>query len=317
MILDIIENEDVEVVFSYLPVWEMFFSMHVLSNPEHHAHRGKWIESESKRAPELVEKIKGLSELTNLWEIIIDAPIWNKIRQMEIVELISFLQKKDIYQWNKMIEYSGKRISVEERDEIVKVIKEYYNLIFRKEEIILRAYLTRILQEEKIKCLKNGIWWWCDEIHPRLCVEQDRIIYMKNREYQFKKKQINKIFASVSTFVEPHLWLYQEGNELEVVKGILVEQSKGIIPKDFMRVFRALGDTTRLELIKFLLQGICTTQELAKNMSISEAAISKHLKILSEAGLVRKTKKGHYVKYSFITGMIDFIPYTFYETMKM
>lgn len=34
MILDMFSEEDIKVVVSYLPVWEFFFSMHVLSNPE-------------------------------------------------------------------------------------------------------------------------------------------------------------------------------------------------------------------------------------------------------------------------------------------
>ena len=31
MITDIIDESGVEVIFSYSPAWEMFFSMHVLS----------------------------------------------------------------------------------------------------------------------------------------------------------------------------------------------------------------------------------------------------------------------------------------------
>ena len=36
---------------------------------------------------------------------------------------------------------------------------------------------------------------------------------------------------------------------------------------------------------------------------------------LKEAGLVSKAMKGHYVEYHFLTEIIDFIPYTFYEMM--
>lgn len=41
MILDIFYEETAEIVVSYHPVWELFFSMHVLSNPEHHPSRKK------------------------------------------------------------------------------------------------------------------------------------------------------------------------------------------------------------------------------------------------------------------------------------
>ncbi len=36
MILDMFYEENTKVVVSYLPIWEFFFSMHVLANPEHH-----------------------------------------------------------------------------------------------------------------------------------------------------------------------------------------------------------------------------------------------------------------------------------------
>lgn len=120
---------------------------------------------------------------------------------------------------------------------------------------------------------------------------------------------------TVSTFVSPHLWLYQNSSGLEVVKGVMVEQPEGKIPEDFARMFKALGDTARLQIIRYLLQGITTTKMLAQEMRLSEAVISKHLRILWEAGLVRKAKKGQYVEYEFKTEMIDYIPYTFYETM--
>lgn len=53
MILDIFREKNTEIVFSVLPAWEMFFSMHVLSNPEHHASRKKWAESKEKSSPDL------------------------------------------------------------------------------------------------------------------------------------------------------------------------------------------------------------------------------------------------------------------------
>lgn len=52
-------------------------------------------------------------------------------------------------------------------------------------------------------------------------------------------------------------------------------------------------------------------------MGISEAGVSRHLRVLNQAGLVSKSMKGHFVEYNFLTEMIDFIPYTFYETMML
>ena len=49
MVLNHWKSEGPDVVVSYLPVWELCFSMHVLSNPDHHIYREKW----AKRAEEM------------------------------------------------------------------------------------------------------------------------------------------------------------------------------------------------------------------------------------------------------------------------
>lgn len=50
--------------------------------------------------------------------------------------------------------------------------------------------------------------------------------------------------------------------------------------------FRALADPTRRRILKRLQRGDATVQELADPLPISQPAVSKHLKVLEEAGLV-------------------------------
>ena len=315
MVLDMFDSENTKIVFSYLPAWEMFFSMHVLAHPEHHGSRRKWVEAKEQNFPKLIEEIRKFGELTDSWIFVVDSDKWREIRQMEIPELLSFFQKKNIYEWNDWIKCPIDSMNISQRDEILSVMERYYDQIFRKEELILRPYLLRILRDEKVKCRREGIWNWCKKIHPRLVVGEDEINYLKNREFRFKKEKIQTVFATVSTFIHPHLWLYQNEDELEIVKGVMTEQINSKVPEDFKKMLKTLGEPARLQIIKYLLQGIHTTQALAREMGISEAAVSKHLKLMLQAGLVRKRKNGFYTEYEFITEKIDFIPYTFYESM--
>jgi DNA-binding transcriptional ArsR family regulator len=55
-------------------------------------------------------------------------------------------------------------------------------------------------------------------------------------------------------------------------------------------VFAALADPTRRDLITRLAVGDATVGELAEPYDVSVQAISKHLKVLEDAGLVSKTK---------------------------
>ena len=56
--------------------------------------------------------------------------------------------------------------------------------------------------------------------------------------------------------------------------------------------FAALADPTRRAIIARLAAGEATVQDLAKPFSISQPAISRHLKVLEEAGLVVTRRSG-------------------------
>jgi ArsR family transcriptional regulator, arsenate/arsenite/antimonite-responsive transcriptional repressor len=64
-------------------------------------------------------------------------------------------------------------------------------------------------------------------------------------------------------------------------------------------VFKALGDPTRLEIISLLSESnkLCVNV-IADKMGMSQPAISQHLKILKNAGILEAQKIGLYVHYS-------------------
>lgn len=64
MVLDMFYEENTKVVVSYLPVWEFFFSMHVLANPEHHVSRKKWVHAKEVAFPDVINEIRELKEIT-------------------------------------------------------------------------------------------------------------------------------------------------------------------------------------------------------------------------------------------------------------
>jgi DNA-binding transcriptional ArsR family regulator len=52
------------------------------------------------------------------------------------------------------------------------------------------------------------------------------------------------------------------------------------------RSFAALADSTRRAIVARLAEGEATVQDLARPFAISQPAISRHLKVLEEAGLI-------------------------------
>jgi len=57
-------------------------------------------------------------------------------------------------------------------------------------------------------------------------------------------------------------------------------------------IFHALGDATRRQMIRELADGERTVSELAEPFSMSLAAASKHIKVLENAGLIRREVRG-------------------------
>ncbi len=60
---------------------------------------------------------------------------------------------------------------------------------------------------------------------------------------------------------------------------------------DLSRVFAALADPTRRDLVARLTRGDATVNDLAEPYDISLQAVSKHLKVLEDAGLVSRTRE--------------------------
>jgi DNA-binding transcriptional ArsR family regulator len=56
------------------------------------------------------------------------------------------------------------------------------------------------------------------------------------------------------------------------------------------RVFAALADPTRRDLVRRLAAADATLTDLASAYDVSVQAVAKHLKVLEDAGLVRRTR---------------------------
>jgi ArsR family transcriptional regulator, arsenate/arsenite/antimonite-responsive transcriptional repressor len=65
-----------------------------------------------------------------------------------------------------------------------------------------------------------------------------------------------------------------------------------------MTMLKALSDETRFSLLDLLLTQDLCGKALALRLGVSEAAVSQHLKILRDAGLVEGEKRGYWIHYS-------------------
>lgn len=67
--------------------------------------------------------------------------------------------------------------------------------------------------------------------------------------------------------------------------------------EQIVQIFKALGDETRLKILIILSRRKICAKGISKHLGISEAAVSQHLKVLKEAGIITGEKSGYFVQY--------------------
>ncbi len=65
-------------------------------------------------------------------------------------------------------------------------------------------------------------------------------------------------------------------------------------------VFEALASAPRRKILAYLAEVDLTAGEIAARFEMTKPAISKHLQILENAGLVKSVKRGQFVHYSLV-----------------
>lgn len=66
------------------------------------------------------------------------------------------------------------------------------------------------------------------------------------------------------------------------------------IARDIARVARALGDATRLRLLRLVTRREVSCQALTRRTGLAQATVSHHLKVLAQAGLVTVRRDGSF-----------------------
>jgi len=64
------------------------------------------------------------------------------------------------------------------------------------------------------------------------------------------------------------------------------------------RIFRGLGDATRIRILRFLLEGPRNQKEIVEKVGISQGRVSQHLSCLVWCGYLESEKRGRVVEYS-------------------
>lgn len=68
--------------------------------------------------------------------------------------------------------------------------------------------------------------------------------------------------------------------------------------KNHLPLFQALSDPTRFQIVEAMRSGECAVGDIAERMYIQQSGVSRHLRILTEAGIVQMRPDGQKRLYS-------------------
>lgn len=77
-----------------------------------------------------------------------------------------------------------------------------------------------------------------------------------------------------------------------------MNQNANINVDDLANIYSALGDSSRLCIVTYLLDKEANVSEITKEVSLSQPLVSHHLRLLRSLRILKSTKKGQCVYYS-------------------
>lgn len=312
-----------KIEFIYSPMFEMLSSLHVLSNPEHHLQRIDWAKEMKNKLPEdLYEALMELGRITFEWSVIIDfCNLFGECDNFNIMSALDFIDDLDVNEFMSTFQryepfgsaLAHANFNNTVKKKMVRLLKEYYLLYFEKELRFIEPLLIRHLKKDCNVCSKVGVLNFIDTLHSRIEISDNAFLFHKHILYTIPYKSINIIIIRVSSFTNPHLFMDYGGGMVQFTSNVCLCKKVENVPTDLLELMKVLADETRLKIIRKLYKNKVSTQSLAADLDLTEACISKHLKILYNADLLYKERCGNYIYYYLNSSFIDKIPLNIYE----
>jgi DNA-binding transcriptional ArsR family regulator len=160
---------------------------------------------------------------------------------------------------------------------------------------------------------EQGLYTWLQSLGHRVRVDAAAGTFRIGREVRedIVITEDDRLVLALSAFLWPHVGLLHDppravglGYSAPFATHTDSGRSARGDANSLVRLLRVLGDPMRLRALRLIAQSPRSTQELAPLLGISEAALSKQLRRLTEAGVLQPRRDGYYVVYSLVTGRI-------------
>jgi DNA-binding transcriptional ArsR family regulator len=184
------------------------------------------------------------------------------------------------------------------------LLDEYWQAAFAEEWEALEPRLAETVADAGRRLAGDGVYSYLTGLSPQLLTDPGGREIRRDlpHEHTVEVGPRSELVLAPSAFVWPHVRVncdppWPPAIVYPAPFALAAGRSK-LPSEDVVHVLRALADDTRLRALKLIAAGERSTQELAPLIGISQAGLSKHLRLLARAGLVQARRDGYYVLYS-------------------
>lgn len=305
--------------FMYSPAVEACLALHCLAAPEHHGIQMPWIVEMREQLPRgldrrLVEfgvdRGEDWIEPSNLVELGGFAPFEIEVARMR--SMTAGQVRTVIIADNPWAESAEEKSEVRAivdadplawRDEVCDLLEAFWPYFEPTWNRLERAFATELARLQRRHQEGMTLIELLPTLAPQIAWDEGEreFVIAKWFERRVDPLALEAFLVMPTYFGMPHMWV--DTRPRFAIFYTLPDALGGAepaAPEDLVPPLKALGEPTRLQMMALLLREPRSTQELAGMLHMSPPAVSRHLRTLSQVGLVRRlgrSESGLYVQY--------------------
>jgi DNA-binding transcriptional ArsR family regulator len=196
-------------------------------------------------------------------------------------------------------------------DRFIQLLTAYWERAFAAEWERVEPLLATGVADAGGQLATAGLYGFLPRLSPELRVDAgtQTISLDRRHEHEVVVDDENPLTLIPSVYVWPHVRVNCDPPwplALVFPAPALSQQARPALPsEELLRVLRAIGDPVRLQILRLIAEQPRSTQELAPLVGMTEAGVSRNLRLLSEAGLLETHRQGRYLLYTLVRDRLD------------
>lgn len=229
--------------------------------------------------------------------------VWMKnpesLKQEEMGELDKYITVASVRHYLKNIAST--------RSLLMSTLRAYWNESFQQEWLLIYQHILDTVEEQWMVLQRSDPLDYLAGLHSDISIKSGHIILKKDTRFRVAINDIDEIMIFPSVFTAPHLMIDIVERRLTIYMNLNFHSATMRIelPEDVLSALKAIGDETRLKIIKLLCSGEKTNQELSEILNLTPGTISLHVKLLREAKMLQSKKIKKFVYYEIIRESLD------------